>query len=311
MALQVIVGAGGTAAATARILAERGDTVRVVSRRGGGPEHPNIERIALDGLETDKLSALTEGAATLFNAAMPAYETWTATVPPLFRSFLTVAERTRANYVMLGNLYAYGPQEGVYTEDSPAAFDGPKGRVRAEMWLEAKAAGDEGRVKVSEVRAASFLGAGAFSLFSILVQPNLLAERLILLPGDPDLPHSYSAIGDTARSLVAVADSSDGWGRVWHTPMIRSTARTAASRMATLAGVAEPRFDRLTERDLALLSLGNPFWGELNETEYMSDRPYLVDGSAIGERFGIRATALDDVLREALSGTLPGPDPLA
>lgn len=305
MALQVIVGAGGTGIATARILADRGDTVRLVTRKGTGPDHPGIERVALDGLDTDGLTALTEGAATLFNAAAPAYDTWPEKLPPLFGSFLAVAERTKAKYVMLGNLYAYGPQDGVYTEDSPFLADGPKGEVRARMWREAKEAGDSGRVRVAEVRAGSFLGAGANSVFSLMVQPNVLAGRLILLPGDHDAPHSFSSIADTARTLVAVADSDapDTWGRAWHTPMIRATAREVATRMAVLSGSPEPRFDRLTERDLALLALTNPFWAELAETGYMTDRPYLVDDAAVGQRFGLRASALDEVLREALAGT--------
>ncbi|MEV0651165.1 NAD-dependent epimerase [Phytomonospora sp. NPDC050363] len=300
MALQVIVGAGGTGQATARILADRGDQVRLVSRKGTGPAHPGIELVALDGLDTDGLAALTEGAATLFNAAMPAYHTWPEAIPPLFRSFLTVAERTGAGYVMLGNLYGYGPQDGVITEDAPLAADGPKGKVRAEMWREAEAAHDAGRVKAAEVRASQFLGAGAFSLFSLIVQPNVLSGRLIPLQGDPDLPNSFSAIGDTARSLIAVADSADGWGRAWHTPVISATTREAAARIAAIAGAPVPRFTELTERDLALLTLTAPFWGELHETAHMSDRPYIVDGSAIG-KLGVEASGLDEVIAEGLA----------
>ncbi len=40
MALHVIVGAGPVGTATANLLAERGEQVRVVTRRGTGPEHP-------------------------------------------------------------------------------------------------------------------------------------------------------------------------------------------------------------------------------------------------------------------------------
>jgi nucleoside-diphosphate-sugar epimerase len=48
VSLHVIVGAGSVGSATARILAGRGDQVRVVSRRGGGPVHDRIERVAVD-----------------------------------------------------------------------------------------------------------------------------------------------------------------------------------------------------------------------------------------------------------------------
>ena len=57
MALHVIVGAGPVGTATATLLAERGERVRVLTRRGGGPQHPAIERIAADATDADRLAA--------------------------------------------------------------------------------------------------------------------------------------------------------------------------------------------------------------------------------------------------------------
>ncbi|MGC1212288.1 MAG: FAD-dependent monooxygenase, partial [Micromonospora sp.] len=54
MALHVIVGAGPVGTATARLLAERGERVRVVTRRGTGPEHPAVERVAADAADADR-----------------------------------------------------------------------------------------------------------------------------------------------------------------------------------------------------------------------------------------------------------------
>jgi 2-polyprenyl-6-methoxyphenol hydroxylase-like FAD-dependent oxidoreductase len=51
MSLHVIVGAGPVGSATAKVLAERGERVRVVTRRGSGPEHPAIERVAADATD--------------------------------------------------------------------------------------------------------------------------------------------------------------------------------------------------------------------------------------------------------------------
>lgn len=296
MTLHVIVGAGGTATAAARLLADGGDTVRIVTRRGAGPEHPRIERIALDAGSADELSAVTEGAATLFNAAMPPYHTWPETVPPLFGAILTAAERAGAGYVMLGNLYGYGPVDGPITEDHPLAATGHKGKVRARMWLEAKAAHDEGRVRATEVRAGQFLGAGAFSLFTIVVQPKVLAGRLAVVPANLDTPHAYTAIDDAARSLVAVARDERSWGRAWNAPVLHRSVREVAVRLAELAGAPAPRLETMTDRELTLLGAGEPFWDELWETEHMSHRPFLVDASRIEETFGVKASTLDNVL---------------
>ena len=51
MSQHVIVGAGPVGTATALLLAERGEKVRLVTRRGTGPEHPSIERVAADATD--------------------------------------------------------------------------------------------------------------------------------------------------------------------------------------------------------------------------------------------------------------------
>ncbi|WP_328405252.1 saccharopine dehydrogenase NADP-binding domain-containing protein [Nocardia sp. NBC_00403] len=300
MSTHVIVGRGGTASATAVRLAESGDLVRVVSRSGTGPEHPNIERIALDAGDTAALAALAKGADTVFNLAMPAYHTWPQAVPPLFGSIQSAAEQSGANYVMLGNMYGYGPSDSVVTDDAPLAATGPKGRVRAQMWREAKAAHDAGRLRATEVRAGQFLGAGAVSLFSIVVQPKVLAGQLALVPQELDLPHAYTAIGDAAAALVAVARDDRSWGRAWLAPTITSTVRQVAERFAAAAGAPAPHLSVMTDRELTLLGNTDPFWSELFETYHMSHRKFTVDDSAIRNTFGVTAGDLDDVLAEVV-----------
>jgi hypothetical protein len=46
-----------------------GEQVRIVSRRGVGPDHPAVERIAADAADADRLSSITAGAAVLYNCA--------------------------------------------------------------------------------------------------------------------------------------------------------------------------------------------------------------------------------------------------
>ncbi|BDT96234.1 NAD-dependent epimerase [Nocardia sputorum] len=300
MPTQVIVGRGATASATAELLAGSGDRVRVVSRSGAGPDHPNIERIALDALDTAALTAVAEGAETLFNMAMPAYHTWPETIPPLFGSIRSVAERTGANLVMLGNLYGYGPADGPLTEQSPLAATGPKGLVRARMWREAEEAHRAGRVRVTEVRAGQFIGPGAISLFSLIAQPKILAGELALLPQELDLPHAYTAVGDAAAAVVAAARDERAWGRPWHAPVITATVRELAGRFAAAAGAPEPRLAVMSDRELTLLGLTDPFWAELFETYHMSHAPFAVDDSAVRNTFGLKASDPDEVFAQVV-----------
>ncbi|MFC3996098.1 NAD-dependent epimerase/dehydratase family protein [Nocardiopsis sediminis] len=296
MKSHVIVGRGAAASRTALLLAEDGERVRMVSRTGGGPDHPLIDKVTADATDTDRLTELTEGVDTLFTTAAPPYHLWPEQFPVLSASLLTAARRTGVAYVMLGNPYAYGPVSGPITPDLPLTATGPKGRTRARVWEEAAASG----VNVTEVRAAQFYGAGAVSVFSLMVQRQAMAGRLVLVPQELDVPHSYSAIGDTARTLVAASRNEQAYGRAWHVPASTLSVRELAERLADLAGAPKPRMEEMTERDLALLAFTEPFWAEMHEVLTKRGHPFVIDYSETEKVLGVSVTPVDDVLGEVI-----------
>ncbi|GGS50139.1 NAD-dependent epimerase [Planobispora rosea] len=296
MTFHVITGAGAAASRTALLLAADGERVKIVSRGGGGPDHPLVEKVAADAADADRLTGLLEGAATLFGCAAPPYHRWPQEFPALAASLLTAAARTGVRYVMLGNLYGYGLVEGPIHPGLPLRATGPKGRLRARLWEEAAASG----ARVTEVRAGQFYGAGALSVFSLMVQPRVLAGAFALVPQELDLPHSYSSVGDTARTLVAAGRDERSWGRAWHVPVVTPSVRELAARLAELAGAPVPRLEELTERELALLTLTDPFWAELTEVLEAPGLPYVSDFTETEKLLGVTATPVDEVLAELL-----------
>ncbi|MFG3699674.1 NAD-dependent epimerase/dehydratase family protein [Micromonospora sp. NPDC047620] len=310
MALHVIVGAGPVGTATARLLADRGERVRLVTRRGGGPKHPAVERIAADATDADRLTAAATGAAALYNCANPAYHRWTTDWPPLATALLTAAERSGAVLAAVGNLYGYGPVDAPMTEATPLRPSSVKGRVRAQMWADALAAHEAGRVRVTEVRGSDYLGAGAQSLPSMLVLPQVLAGRRALVPADLDAPHSWTYVPDVARTLVAAATDERGWGRAWHVPTAPAVSiRALAARAATLAGAPAPKLTRMPGPVLWLGGLFDPTAKELREIAYQFDRPFVLDSTAAVATFGIDPTPLDDALADTATALRARPAP--
>ncbi|MDH6464982.1 nucleoside-diphosphate-sugar epimerase [Micromonospora sp. A200] len=301
MSLHVIVGSGPVGTATARLLADRGERVRVVTRRGSGPEHPAVERVAADAADADRLTALTEGADALYNCANPAYHRWPTDWPPLAGALLTAAERTGAVLATVGNLYGYGPADGPMTEQTPLAATGTKGGVRNRMWSEALAAHRAGRARVTEVRGSDYLGAGGTSL-PMLVLPRVLDGRRVFLPVDWDAPHTWTYIPDVARTLVVAAADARAWGRAWHVPSAPAAGmRELATRAAALVGAPAPKLTRMPYPVLWLGGLADPFARELRETAYQFDRPYLMDSTAATATLGIDATPLDRAIEETVT----------
>ncbi|MFB6889000.1 NAD-dependent epimerase/dehydratase family protein [Kitasatospora sp. NPDC056327] len=299
MSFHVVTGAGSTGTATALRLAGAGDRVRLVTRRGTGPAHPGIELVAADATDADVLTALVDGAASLINCAAPQYHRWPTEFPPLAAALLTAAERTGAGYVMLGNVYGYGPVDGPLTEDLPAAPTSRKGALRAALWADALAAHEAGRARVTEVRASDFLGRDAASLFAFAVVPAVLAGEPVGYPADLDAPHSWSYVGDVADTLVAAARGTDSWGRAWHVPSTgEDSARSLARQLAAAAGAPEPALTELPRTELA--RSGNPVLAEVEEMGYLYDRPLLLDSTRTERALGVAATPLEAVVEETV-----------
>lgn len=297
----VIVGTGAAGQSTALLLANSGEQVRLISRSGNGPDHQNIERISTDAVNTKPLIELTTGALTLFNCAMPAYDRWPMDFPPLAGSLLRTAAETGVNYVMLGNAYGYGEVTGPVHEGLPMAATTVKGRIREKMWLDALDAYKAGNVRVSEVRASDFLGGGAMSLYNLTVVPRVLAGQPANYPGSLSVAHSWSYIGDVAKTLVAVSRYERSWGRAWHVPSTSTTSvRELTERLAELAGIPRPKLSQMLFDELNRLAANDSIIAEIPEMLYLDTKPFILDSTRTEQTFGLKPTPIDNVLAETI-----------
>lgn len=297
MTFHVVVGAGPTGTATALLLADAGDDVRVVTRRGTGPAHPRVELVAADA--STGLTPLAEGAATLINCAMPPYDRWPEETPALSAALLAAAEATGAAYLNLSNNYGYGPVEGVQTADLPLRPTTIKGRVRARMYLDGIAAHEAGRLRFAEVRPGDYLGVDAVAMFNLAIRPKVLAGEEVVFPADLDVAHSWTYTGDVARTLVAVATDATAWGRAWHTPQTSDlSVRELTTRFAEVAGVPVPPVREMTPEELHAAAQADSIMAETVEMQYLAWRPSILDWAETAQRLGLKPTPLDDVLAE-------------
>jgi nucleoside-diphosphate-sugar epimerase len=173
MGLHVVVGAGPVGSALAGQLLERGERVRVITRSGAGVE--GVEKVAADAGDTARLTDLVTGADAIYNCVNPAYHRWSQDWPPIAAALLQAAEHSGAVLAITGNLYGYGPVNAPMTEQTPLAATGRKGRVRVQMWHDALAAHEAGRVRAFEVRGSDYLGGN--SLLSEVVVPAWRKRR--------------------------------------------------------------------------------------------------------------------------------------
>jgi nucleoside-diphosphate-sugar epimerase len=295
MSLHVIVGAGPVGTATAKLLAERDEEVRIVTRRGGGPTHANIERVAADATDADRLTDLTRGAAALYNCASPLYHRWFTDWPPLAAAFLTAAERTGAVLATASNLYGYGPVTGPITPETPLSATHPKLKLRADMFRDAMALHEAGRIRATEVRASDYIEAN--SVFSYIGEP-LLAGKRAYIPAALDVPHSWTSIPDVAATLVTAATDERALGKAWLVPTNPPlTVRQLATRFTEVNGAPKAKISALPYPVLWSAGLVSPMMRELRATHYQFVRPFVIDTTLTEQTFGLKPSDLDAALR--------------
>ncbi|MEU8223559.1 NAD-dependent epimerase/dehydratase family protein [Kribbella sp. NPDC048915] len=299
MALRIVVGAGPVGTATARRLAERGEQVRVITRSGSGPD--GVEQIAADATDADLLARYAAGAAAIYSCAGPPYHRWSTDWPPLGAALVKAAEASGAVLVTTGNLYGYGAADEPMTEDLPLLPNSVKGRVRARLWNDALDAHRAGRIRTAEVRGSDYLGAGAVTTFNAMVLPKVIRGRRASIPAELDAPHSWTYVGDVARTLIAVGDDESAWGRAWHVPSPEPiSVRALANRAAELADAPPAKVSAMPLAALRLVGLFNPTARALIETQYQWRSPFILDSTAASVAFSIKPASIDEALTESI-----------
>ena len=285
----LVIGAGVIGSRVARMLAEGGHRVSVVSRHGAGLA--GVTHVAADAADGEAMASLAEGADVIYNCVNPAYHRWPTDWPPIAASLLGAAERSGSVLDTLTNLYGYGPAEpslGV------AAYD--QGQVRARVWQDALAAHQAGRVRVTEVRASDFVGPGVESALGERIVGRVRRGNSVSVLVRADRPHTWSFTQDVARMLVVTGTDPRAWGRAWHVPSNEPRSqRQVIDDFAQAAGV-QVRVRTLPPALLHTMGLVWPLMRELRETEYQFRGDFIMDSSAAQATFALKPAPWEEIV---------------
>ena len=299
-ALHIVIGSGMVGTKLAEKLAKSKKKVVLVSRSKKSIDNPGIAQMTGDATSLSSLMKVADKAKVIYNCANPShYNKWDVEWPQMSKTISDYAINVGADLVTCSNLYGYGPFDGVLTEELPLNASWTNGKVRAQMWIDAKHLHDTGQLRVTEVRGSDYICSNDQSRMGDRVVPNLIAGKKIQLLGELDQPHTWTDPDDVAELMLTVAENEKSWGRPWHVPSNKpKTQREVVADIARELKVVDYRLSTFGRRIEILIGFFNPIVRELNHGSYQFNKPFVMSSQAAQETFGLTPKPWDLVIKD-------------
>ena len=300
--VHVVLGNGTVGSRLASKLANLGNRVLLISRSDSKQILPNIEQLKGDASSASSLMSVAPEASFIYNCVNPPYDKWDKEWPSINKAVIEYAIKTQAVLVTCSNLYGYGAQTGMLTEESPLNATWKNGRVRAEMWLQVKEQSDAGKIRASEVRGSDYICASEQSRMGDRVVPRLLKGKGVQLLGDLDKLHTWTDPDDVALLMMRVAQEEVAWGRPWHVPSNSPmTQRHVIRDIALELGVKDPKVSSVPPLIEKALGLFNPIMRELSHTAYQFNEPFIMSDEKSRKTFGLKPKPWNLVIKDLIN----------
>jgi nucleoside-diphosphate-sugar epimerase len=303
---------GAIGGGIARALAQRGWSIRALTRRPAGnrPAFPfPVEWRHGDALDAASVRAAAEGTSLIVHGVNPpGYARWREDGLPMLDHAIAAAALANATLLFPANVYVYSTAApAIVSETTPRNPTTRKGRVRLEMEERLELATREDGIRVIAIRAGDFFGPGATnSWFSQAFAKGGLAARALQPLTPAGIGHSWAYLPDLAESFARLVDIRHDLPRF-------TLLHFAGHEDKTGRAMVEAARHAIGKPDLPIrpfrwiwLWLGAPFSTFLREAlemRWLWQRGLALDNAALRRWLGEEPhTPLEQAVRAALAG---------
>lgn len=252
------------------------------------------------------MTASAMGADVIVNGLNPpAYHDWARLIPEITEQVIAAAQASGATVILPGNVYNFGDQGGIWSEDTPQCPVSRKGRIRMAMEARYRDSG----VQTVILRAGNFIDPeGNGDIMRLFLLRNI-AKGKITSGGAPDVMQAYCHVPDWARAAVQLAERRDSLARFEDIPFPGHSFTVNALRERLQAHLGRPV--AVTPFPWWMMRLAAPFWElarELTEMRYLWETPHQLSGDKFNRLLpGFVPSPLDEVMLAGLPEALREP----
>lgn len=279
---------GAVGKALAAELAKIGQSFRVVGRseerlrKDFRIYDPLVEYCQADLNDATAAARAAAGIETIFYTVGVPY-TQFEQHPKLTRIALSAATAAGVRrYIHLGTVYPYGtPQQDFVSESHPRNPTALKGRMRKEQEDLVLAADSPEGMRTTILRAPDFYGPDTELSYVTAIFDAALKGGTANVVGPIDTPHEFIFIPDVARTLLALSEQEEAYGKAWN---VAGPGLITTRKFAELVFGAVHRKPRLRVAGkflLRVLGVFNPFLREVVEMHYLWTTPVKLDDARL------------------------------
>lgn len=228
----------------------------------------------------------------------PNYHNWKGIIPEITEQVIEAASANGSTVILPGNVYHFGSQPGVWSEQTNPEPVSQKGEVRLAMEKQYKASG----VQTIVLRAGNFIDPNRQGCVMSTMYLRCIEKNKLVVPGDATVRQAFCYLPDWARAAVALAEKRESLASFEDIPFPGHTltAQELQTELENLLG----RKLSLTRFPWWLMSLTTPVWElarELNEMRYLWDTDHALSDQRFNALLpGFKVTYLKTVLKSAL-----------
>jgi len=295
-----ILGANGTIATELiPVLKKHNVNIRLVSRT---PQHiEGTESVTANALNSEEVLSAILGSDVVYLVIGITYNAkiWKGEWPVIMRNVINACKATGAKLVFFDNIYMYGKQDGLITEDTPYDYISKKGRVRADvarMLLQEMAAGS---IKATIARATDFYGPRVVekSFAGLLVFDRMKKGNAAQWLINANVPRSFNYTPDAAEALYILGTDEKAVGQVWHLPSADPLTAKEFVKLAAKYMKGSEKVSVLPKWLLKIIGLFDAFMKEAYELNYQNEFPLHFSSAKFEKAFQFTPTSYADGVR--------------
>jgi nucleoside-diphosphate-sugar epimerase len=250
------------------------------------------------------------GADVIVNGLNPPnYHNWAKLIPQITEQVIAAAKASGATVILPGNVYNFGQQGGIWSEDTPQRPVSRKGHIRMQMEARYRDSG----VQTIVLRAGNFIDPkGNGDIMQLFVLRTITKGR-ITMGGGPDVMQAWCYVPDWARAAVNLAEMRDRLARFEDIPFPGHSFTMTALKTTLEAHLGHSL--KISHFPWGVMRLAAPFWElarELGEMRYLWQTPHQLSPSKFEKLLPeFEATLLTQVMLASLPAEMRQVNPVS